>query len=107
MYFVRGGILFIPTAASENAINASWMIIIGVQNDGLGVPCSTCSIWNIGFSTTGTCFGVLLAFSNTINRWIQNIHPIQAVPHTCPTTEGNPNVQGCEYHSNTVNCYNA
>ena len=59
--FVRGNILFIPTAASENAINASWMIIIGIQNDGLGVPCSTCSHWNIGFSTTETCFGIVLA----------------------------------------------
>ena len=57
---MRRGILFIPTAASENAINASWLIIIGVRNDGLGVPCSTCSIWNIGSSPTGTCFGVVL-----------------------------------------------
>ena len=59
--FVMENILFIPTAASENAINASWLIILGVWNDGLGVPCSTCSIWNIGFSTTVTCFGVVLA----------------------------------------------
>ena len=49
MSFVRGNIIFIPTAASENAINASWLIILGVRNEGLGVPCSTCSIWNIGF----------------------------------------------------------
>ena len=61
MDFLRGEILFIPTAASENAINASWLIILGVWNDGLGVPCSTCSIWNIGSSTTGTCCGVVLA----------------------------------------------
>ena len=60
MSFVRGNILFIPTDACENAINASWLIIIGVRNDGLGVPCSTCSIWNIGSSPTGTCFGVVL-----------------------------------------------
>ena len=59
--FVRGNILFIPTTASENAINASWLIILGVWNDGLGVPCSTCSIWNMGSSTTGTCVGVVLA----------------------------------------------
>ena len=43
--FCEGG----STAASENAINTSWLIILGVRNDGLGVPCSTCSIWNIGF----------------------------------------------------------
>ena len=59
--FVRGGILFIPTAASENAINSSWMIILGVRNDGLGVPFSTCSIWDIGFSTTGTGLGDVLS----------------------------------------------
>ena len=59
--FVGGNILFIPTAANDNAINAFWMIIIRVWNDGLGVPCSTCSIWNMGSSTTGTCFGVVIA----------------------------------------------
>ena len=59
--FVRGNIIFIPTTANENEINASWLIIIGVWNEGLGFPCSTCSIWNIEFSTTGTCFGVVLA----------------------------------------------
>ena len=59
--FVRGNIIFIPTAANENAINTSWLIIIGVRKDGLGVPYSTCSIWNIGSSTTGTCFGVVRA----------------------------------------------
>ena len=37
--FVRGTILFIPNAASENEINASWLIILGVRNDGLWVPC--------------------------------------------------------------------
>ena len=58
---MRGDILFIPTAASENAINASWLIILWVQNDGLGFPCSTCSICNMGSSTMGTCFGVMLA----------------------------------------------
>ena len=60
--FMRGDIIFIPTAASENAIKASWLNILRVQNEGLGVPCYMCSILNIGFSTTGTCFGVVLAF---------------------------------------------
>ena len=59
--FCEGDIIFIPTASSENAINASWLIILGVQNADLGVPCSTCSIWNIGFSTLEICFGVLFA----------------------------------------------
>ena len=47
--FVRGNTIFIPTTASENTINASWLIIIGVRNDGLGVPCSTCSNLEYGF----------------------------------------------------------
>ena len=51
--FCEGDILFILTAASENAINASWMIILGVRNDGLGVTYSTCSIWNISFLLLG------------------------------------------------------
>ena len=59
--FVRGDILFIPTAANENTINSSWLIILGDRNDGIGVPCYTCSIWNMISSTTGTCFGVVLA----------------------------------------------
>ena len=33
-----GGILFIPTAASEDAINASWLIILGVGMIVLGFP---------------------------------------------------------------------
>ena len=41
---MRGNILSIPTAANENAIKASWPIILGVYNDGLGVPFSTGSI---------------------------------------------------------------
>ena len=72
MYFVRGDILFIPTASSENAINASWLIILGVRNDGIGVPCSTCSIWNMGSSTTGTCFGVVLAVFLSASRFSLN-----------------------------------
>ena len=52
--------LFIPTAASENAINAFWLIILGVWTDGLGVPCSTCPIWHMGFSITGICVEVVL-----------------------------------------------
>ena len=59
--FVRGDILFIPTTTNENAINAYWLIILGILNDGRVVPCSTCSIWNMGSSTTGICFGVVLA----------------------------------------------
>ena len=51
--FVRGNILFIPTAASDNAINASCLIILWVWNDGLEVPCSMCSIWNTGFLLLG------------------------------------------------------
>ena len=45
------------------------------------------------------------AFSNSINWWIHNIRPIQTVPHTCPNTEGNPNVQGCEDRRNTHNIH--
>ena len=37
------------------------MLILGVRNDGLGVPFSTCSICNMGSSTTGTRFGVVIA----------------------------------------------
>ena len=59
--FMRGGIISISTAANENAIKSSWLIILGVQNDGLGVPFSTCSIWNMGSSTTRTSFGVVIA----------------------------------------------
>ena len=51
--FVRGDIIFIPTADSENVIKASWLIILRVQTEGLGVPCSTCSIWNICFIPRG------------------------------------------------------
>ena len=58
--FMSGNILFIPTAANEKASKASWMIILGVQNDGIGVPFSTGSIWNMGSSTMGTPFGVVL-----------------------------------------------
>ena len=58
---MRGNILFIPTAASENDIKASWLMILGVWNDSLGFPCSMCSICNISFSTTGICFGIVLA----------------------------------------------
>ena len=54
--FYEGGVIFIPTNASENGINASWLIILGVRNDCLGVPCSTCSIWNIGFLPLGLVF---------------------------------------------------
>ena len=59
--FVRGDILFIPNSSNDNAITASWLIILGVRNDGLGVPCSTCSIWSMGSSTVGTCFEVVRA----------------------------------------------
>ena len=59
--FMRGDILSIPTAANENIIKASWLIILGVWNDGLGVPFSTCSIWNMGSSTMGTRFEGVLA----------------------------------------------
>ena len=59
---MRGCILYIPTAANKNAIKDSWLIILGVRNDGLGVPFSTFYIWNIGSSTMATCFGVMLAF---------------------------------------------
>ena len=59
--FMRGDILSIPTVANENVIKASWLIILGVRNDGIGVPFSTCSIWNMGSSTMGTRFGVVLA----------------------------------------------
>ena len=62
MSFMRGNVLSIPTAANENAIKASWLIILGVWNDGLGVPFSTCSIRSMGSSTTLTRFGVMLAF---------------------------------------------
>ena len=58
---MRGDILFVPTAANENAIKASWLIILGVWTDGLGVPFSTCSIWNMGSSKLGDFFGVVLA----------------------------------------------
>ena len=34
------------------------------------------------------------AFSNPINWRLQNISTVQAVPHPCPNTEGNPNGQG-------------
>ena len=61
MSFMSGNILSIPTAANENAIKDSWLIIIGVQNDGIGVLFSTGSIWNMGSSTTGNHFGVVLA----------------------------------------------
>ena len=61
MYFMRGFILSIPTVANENLIKASWLIIPDVRNDALKVPFSTCSIWNMGSSTTGNCFGVVLA----------------------------------------------
>ena len=71
--FVRGDIIFIPTAASENAINASWMIILGVWNDGIGVPSSTCSIWNMDSSATGTCFGVVLAVFLSTLRFSFNL----------------------------------
>ena len=47
--------------ANVPAVECPWLIILGVRNDGLGVTCSMWSIWNIGFSTTGTCFGILLA----------------------------------------------
>ena len=59
--FIRGDILSIPTAANENAIKASRLSILGVRNDGLGVPFYTCSIWNMGSSTMGNRFGVGLA----------------------------------------------
>ena len=42
--FMRGNIISIPTDSNENAIKASWLIILGVRNDGLGVPISTFSI---------------------------------------------------------------
>ena len=57
--FMRGDILSIPTAANENAIKASWLIILGVLKDGIGVPVSTGSIWNMGSSTMGIPFDVL------------------------------------------------
>ena len=46
------------------------------------------------------------AFSNSINWWIKNTIPIQAIPHTCPNTEENLNEQVCEdcritYNSHT------
>ena len=59
--FMRGHIVSIPTAANENEIKASWTIILGVLNDGRGVTFSICSIWNMGSSTLGTRFGVVLA----------------------------------------------
>ena len=61
MSFMSGNIHSIPTVANENAIKASCLIIIGVWNDGIGVPFYTGYIWNIGSSTMGTLFGVLLA----------------------------------------------
>ena len=61
MFFCAGGYSVYPSAANENAINASWLFIIGFQNDGLEVSCSTCSIWIMGSSTTGTSFGVIIA----------------------------------------------
>ena len=61
LYFMRGGIISIPTVANENSIKASWLIILGVRTDGLGVPFSTCSIWNMGSSKLGDFFGVVLA----------------------------------------------
>ena len=62
----------VPTAAKENAIKASWLIILGVQNDVLGVPFSTCSIWNMGSSTTGTRFGVVPAVFHSALRFSFN-----------------------------------
>ena len=59
MSFMRGDILSIPTAANENAIKASWMIILGVCKDGIGVPFSAGSICNMGSSTMGTPICVL------------------------------------------------
>ena len=61
MSFMMGNVLSIPTAANENAIKASWLIILGVRKDGLGFPFSTGSIWNMGSSTMGTPFGGVLA----------------------------------------------
>ena len=61
LYFMRGDVLSIPTAANENAIKSSWLIILGVWNDGLGVPFFTSSIWNMGSSTIGTRFEVVIA----------------------------------------------
>ena len=61
MSFMRGDIISIPTAANENAIKASWLIILSVRNYGIGVLFSTSSIWNMGSSTMGTPFGVVLA----------------------------------------------
>ena len=56
---MRENILSIPTAANENAIKASWLIVLGVRKDGIEVPFFTGSIWNMGYSTMGTPFGVL------------------------------------------------
>ena len=58
--FYEGEYFSIPTAANENSIKASWLIILGVRNDGLGVTFYTCSIWNMGSYTMGTCFGAVL-----------------------------------------------
>ena len=71
--FMRGNILSIPTAANENVIKASWLIIIGVRNDGIGVPFPTCSIWNMGSSTTGTCFEVVLVVFLSALRFSYNV----------------------------------
>ena len=58
--FMSGNILFIPTAANENTIKTSWLIILGVRYDGIGVPFSTGFIWNMVSSITGNPFGVVL-----------------------------------------------
>ena len=57
--FMRGDIISIPTSANENAIKASWLIILGVWNDGIVVPFYTCYICKMGSSTIGTFFVVL------------------------------------------------
>ena len=75
MYFMRGDIISLPTAANENSIKASWLIILGVWNDGLGVPFSTCYIWNIGSSTWETRFGVVLAVVLSALRFSFNFFP--------------------------------
>ena len=67
--FTRGTILYIPAASNENTIKSSWLIILGVLNDGLGVPFSTCSIWNMGSYKMGTRFVVVLSVVLTALRF--------------------------------------
>ena len=58
-----GKILSIPTAANEKAINASWMIMRGVRNVGIGVLSAFCPGWNdlsINAVQLGLLVGIVL-----------------------------------------------